>query len=73
MKSSGPPRTEVVATNGEAGRNLTYAGGFLGLSPHTVRLLVKRRELSHYRLGRRLVFRDEDLRAFMAARRVEVE
>jgi excisionase family DNA binding protein len=59
--------------NGASGRNLTYAGKFLGLSPHTVRQLARRQQLAHFRIGRRLIFKDSDLEAFMASRRVEAK
>lgn len=57
--------------NGATGRNLKYAAAFTGLSKFTVRAYVRRRLIGHYRIGRRLVFKDEDLAAFMARRRVE--
>ena len=58
--------------NGATGRNLGYAATFMGLSKHTVRALARRRAIAHYRIGRRLVFKDADLEVFMATRRVEV-
>lgn len=57
--------------NGSTGRDLKYAAAFTGLSAHTVRALARRKMLSHFRLGRRLIFKDADLEAFMASRRVE--
>jgi excisionase family DNA binding protein len=57
--------------NGATGRDLDYAAAFLGLSKHTVRALVRRRELTHYRLGRRLVFKEGDLSAYLQRHRVE--
>lgn len=59
------------APNGTSGRDLRYAALFMGLSVHTVRQKARRGELAHYRLGRRLVFKDTDLEAFMARHRVE--
>jgi excisionase family DNA binding protein len=57
--------------NGATGRDLRYAASFLGLSPHTVRQLARRRVIGHYRLGRRLVFKDHDLSAYLRQHRVE--
>lgn len=55
----------------DEGRDLGYAGKALGLSPHTVRALARRRELAHYRLGRRLVFRDSDIAEYLRRHRIE--
>ena len=60
-----------VDLNGDAGHDLKYAAAFLGLSKHTVRALARRREVEHYRLGRRLVFKDDQLRAYLERHRVE--
>jgi excisionase family DNA binding protein len=57
--------------NGSTGRDLKWAAAFTGLSVHTVRALARRHELAHFRLGRRLIFREADLAAYMAAHRVE--
>jgi excisionase family DNA binding protein len=57
--------------NGATGHDLKYAAAFLGLSAHTVRALARRREIEHYRLGRRLVFKDDQLRAYLDRHRVE--
>lgn len=57
--------------NGDAGHDLTYAAAYCGLSPHTIRALARRKAIAHYRVGRRLVFKDADLASFMADRRVE--
>lgn len=59
--------------NGATGRDLKYAGAFTGLSPHTIRALVRRKMLAHYRVGRRLIFRDSDLQAFLDRHRVEAK
>src|SRR5262249_19876442 len=58
--------------DGGPARDLDYAAAFLGLSKHTVRALTRRRRLAHFRLGRRLVFRDADLEDYMRRHRVEV-
>jgi excisionase family DNA binding protein len=42
----------------------------MGISPHTVRMLVRQKLLTHYRVGRRIVILDVDIDAFMAKRRV---
>jgi excisionase family DNA binding protein len=52
------------------GRDLRGAGRKMGISPHTVRVLVRRRELAHYRIGKRIVITDPDIDAYMARRRV---
>jgi len=57
--------------NGSTGRDLKYAAAFTGLSVHTIRALARRKELAHFKLGRRLIFREADLAAYMAAHRVE--
>jgi excisionase family DNA binding protein len=57
--------------NGNEGHDLKWAAARLGLSPHTVRALARRRELSHVRIGRRLVFYEGDLAAYVARHRVE--
>lgn len=59
--------------NGATGHDLKYAAAFLGISPFTVRALARRKELAHYRLGRRLVFKDGDLQAYLDRHRVEVQ
>lgn len=50
--------------------SLRWAGRKMGISPHTVRMLVRQRALAHYRVGRRIVILDPDIDAFMARRRV---
>jgi excisionase family DNA binding protein len=57
--------------NGDCGHDLEYAAAYLGISKHTVRALARRRELEHYRVGRRLVFKDAQLRAYLDRHRVE--
>jgi excisionase family DNA binding protein len=52
------------------GRNLRDTGRKMGISPHTVRVLVRRRELAHYRIGKRIVITDADIDAYMARCRV---
>lgn len=59
--------------NGATGRDLRYAGAFLGISPHTVRQLARRQQVGHYRIGRRLIFKDADLQAYLDRHRVEVK
>ena len=60
------------ALNADSGHDLDYAAAFTGLSKHTVRAHVRARRIAHYRIGRRIVFKDEDLRAFLARHRVDV-
>lgn len=57
--------------NGASGRDLKFAAEFLGLSVHTVRALARRRLIGHYRLGRRLVFKEPDLVEYLRQHRVE--
>jgi excisionase family DNA binding protein len=59
--------------NGATGRDLPYAAKYLGLSVHTVRQLARRRQLTHYKLGRRLVFKDDDLQHYLDRNRVEAK
>jgi excisionase family DNA binding protein len=59
--------------NGAAGHNLRYAAAFLGLSPHTVRSLARRRQLAHFRIGRRLIFKLADLEQYLDRHRVEAQ
>lgn len=66
-----------VASNGdnmnatENGRDLRWVAARMGLSVHTIRSLARRRALSHYRLGRRLVFAEADVVEYMQRHRVE--
>jgi excisionase family DNA binding protein len=57
--------------NGATGRDLKYASAFMGLSVHTVRALARRKALAHYRLGRRIVFKDRDLQEYLDRHRIE--
>jgi excisionase family DNA binding protein len=59
--------------NGSTGRDLKYAGAFLGISPHTVRQLARRQQLAHFRIGRRLIFKDTDLQQYLDRHRVEAK
>lgn len=51
--------------------NVTEAARRLGISKFTVRALVRKRKLSAYRIGRRVVLDSEDVARFLAAHRVE--
>lgn len=53
--------------------SLKWAGLKMGISEHTVRALVRRKALAHYRVGRRIVILDPDIDAFMARRRVPAQ
>jgi excisionase family DNA binding protein len=57
--------------NGATGRDLRWVAARMGLSPHTVRQLARRRALAHYKIGRRLVFVEADVVAYMQRHRVE--
>jgi excisionase family DNA binding protein len=54
------------------GRDLEHAAAVTGLSKFTVRLKARRGEIAHFKLGRRLVFRDADLEEYMRRHRVDV-
>jgi excisionase family DNA binding protein len=58
-------------SNSTTGRDLKFAATFLGISPHTVRALARRHALAHFRIGRRLVFKEADLEAFLSRHRVD--
>jgi excisionase family DNA binding protein len=47
-------------------RNLREAAGALRVSPSRVRLEVANGRLGHVRLGRRLLFREQDLREYVS-------
>ena len=53
------------------GRDLKGAAVRMGLSPHTVRVMVRRRILGHFRFGKRIVITDEQIDECMARHRVE--
>jgi excisionase family DNA binding protein len=61
----------MSGANGATGRDLDYAALVTGLSKHTVRLKARRGEIAHFKLGRRLVFRDADLEDYMRRHRVD--
>ena len=42
----------------------------LGVSPFTVGVYVRGRRIPHYRVGRRIVFDRDEIREWLAARRV---
>src|SRR5271163_604935 len=43
----------------------------LGLSRHTIRAWVQKRQIQHYKLGRRILISPESLTSFLAKRLVE--
>lgn len=61
----------AVELNGDEGHDLRWTARRLGLSPHTVRALARRRELAHVRAGRRLVFFEADCAEYLRRHRVE--
>jgi excisionase family DNA binding protein len=69
MKPKRMPVTDTVEV-ASPGRDLRGAARQMGISPHTVRMLVRQKALAHYRVGRRIVIFDSDIAAFMARRRV---
>jgi excisionase family DNA binding protein len=50
--------------------SVAEAGRRMGISRHTVRSLIRRRELAAYKIGRRVVVDEQDVARFLAARRV---
>jgi excisionase family DNA binding protein len=56
---------------GGEGHNLRWAARRLGVSPHTVRALARRRALAHVRAGRRLIFYETDIAEYLRRHRVE--
>ena len=42
----------------------------LGISPHTLRMLVRQRRVPHHRLGRRIVFTADDVLGILKAAEV---
>ena len=55
----------VNGADGALAVNLRQAAALLGVSDRTVWSLVQRREIPHLRLGKRLLFRPESLRAWL--------
>jgi excisionase family DNA binding protein len=47
------------------GLPIAQAAAYLGVAPRQIRTLIYSRELNPIRLGRRFVFRTEDLKAFL--------
>ena len=54
----------------EKGETLDEGAAFLGVSPHTLRFYVKTGRVTYYRIGRRIIFRREDLEEFLSKNRV---
>jgi len=55
----------------EQSMNLEEAGKFLGVSPHTLRVWARAGRVTHFKLGRRLVFDRADLEQFLTRNRVD--
>ena len=53
--------------------NINKAASYLGLSRAWLYVLVDRRAIPHYRIGRRVLFRTADLDRFVDERAVSVE
>jgi hypothetical protein len=72
---SGSPRSGASPVNtdlnGATAHDIRWVALRLGLSVHTVRALARRRALVHYRLGRRIVFLEGDVLAYLQRHRVE--
>lgn len=43
----------------------------IGISPSKLYALAQQREISHYRVDGKILFSDEDIRAYLASKRVE--
>ena len=50
--------------------DVAEAGRQLGISRHTVRSLIRRRELGAYRVGRRIVLDEDNISRYLAAHRI---
>jgi excisionase family DNA binding protein len=49
------------------------AASLLKVSPRTLRRMAERREIAHFRVGRRLLFSDHDIAEFLTKSRVSAE
>jgi len=52
--------------------NFKGVAGQIGVSIPKVRVLVRQREIPHYRIGRRVVFDTEEVQAWLAEHRIPV-
>jgi excisionase family DNA binding protein len=50
--------------------NVVDAAEFIGVSQHTLRKFVRNRAIGFYRVGRRIVFDEGELSAWLQVRRV---
>jgi excisionase family DNA binding protein len=64
-----PPPTPAIEPSVEALFTRDGLAEFLAVHPNTVDRLVKARRIAHYRIGRAVRFRVEDVEAFLAANR----
>jgi predicted site-specific integrase-resolvase len=53
----------------EQSMNLEEAGKFIGVSPHTLRVYARTGRVTHFKIGRRLVFDRADLEEFLATKK----
>ena len=73
---NGARRVELVTHGKDPGPHphrlsVEEAAPILGISVFMVRALIRRRELPHYRVGRRIVLDPDDLERFLRQHRVE--
>jgi excisionase family DNA binding protein len=64
-------RLDARATQASPWLRLEEAGAYVGLPAEQLRKLVQARRVPHYRPGRRIMFRRDELDAWMAEHRVE--
>jgi excisionase family DNA binding protein len=67
--STDPPPTPAIEPSIEVLFTRDALAEFLAVHPNTVDRLVKARRIAHYRIGRAVRFRVEDVEAFLAANR----
>jgi excisionase family DNA binding protein len=46
------------------------AARLIKVSPRTLRRMAERREISHFRVGRRLLFSDQDIAEYLSRSRI---
>ena len=52
--------------------DMRAAAKHLGISPHTLRVLVRQRRVPHHRIGRRIVFTREDVSGILKAAEIPI-
>jgi len=54
----------------EIAQNIEGTAKMMGISPHTVRSLIRQRRLAHHKVGRRVVVYPSDIETFLQACRI---